>query len=43
MKPLLPPAVPFHSHGWPWKSEPKKGKGPSSLEEVKSFSGFPGF
>jgi hypothetical protein len=35
MKPLLPPAAPFHSNEWPWKTDPKKGKGPSSLEEVK--------
>jgi hypothetical protein len=35
MKPLLPPAAPFYSNEWPWKTDPKKGKGPSSLEEVK--------
>jgi hypothetical protein len=35
MTPLLPPAAPFHSHEWPWKTDPKKGKGPKSLEEVK--------
>ena len=35
MKLLLPPAAPFHSNEWPWKTDPKKGKGPSSLEEVK--------
>ena len=35
MKPLLPPVAPFYSNEWPWKTDPKKGKGPSSLEEVK--------
>ena len=35
MKPLLPPLTPFHSNGWPWNTDPKNGKGPSSLEEVK--------
>jgi hypothetical protein len=35
MKVLLPPAAPFYSNEWPWKTDPKKGKGPSSLEEVK--------
>jgi hypothetical protein len=35
MKPLLPPLVPFYSNEWPWKTDPKKGKGPRSLEEVK--------
>jgi hypothetical protein len=35
MKPLLPPAAPFYSNEWPWKTDPKKGKGPTSLEEVK--------
>jgi hypothetical protein len=35
MKPILPPAAPFYSNEWPWKTDPKKGKGPSSLEEVK--------
>jgi hypothetical protein len=35
MKPLLPPAAPFYSNEWPWKTDPKKGKGPKALEEVK--------
>ena len=35
MKVLLPPAAPFYSNEWPWKTDPKKGKGPKSLEEVK--------
>ena len=35
MTPLLPPAAPFYSNEWPWKTDPKKGKGPTSLEEVK--------
>ncbi len=35
MKVLLPPAAPFYSNEWPWKTDPKKGKGPKTLEEVK--------
>jgi hypothetical protein len=35
MKPLLPPAAPFYSNEWPWKTDPKKGRGPTSLEEVR--------
>jgi hypothetical protein len=35
MKPLLPPLAPFHSHDWPWKTDPNSGKGPSSLDEIK--------
>ena len=35
MTPVLPPAAPFYSNEWPWKTDPKKGKGPTSLEEVK--------
>ncbi len=35
MKPLLPPPAPFYSNEWPWKTDPKRGEGPSSLEEVK--------
>jgi len=35
MKPLLPPAAPFFSNEWPWKTDASKGKGPKSLEEVK--------
>lgn len=35
LKPLLPTLAPFRSNDWPWKTDPTKGKGPSSLEEVK--------
>jgi hypothetical protein len=35
MQPLLPPAAPFYSNEWPWRTVPKKGKGPSNMEEVK--------
>jgi len=34
MKPLLPPLAPFFSNDWPWKTDPTKGKGPSTLEEI---------
>ncbi len=34
MKPLLPPLAPFFSNDWPWKTDPSKGKGPASLEEI---------
>jgi hypothetical protein len=35
LKPLLPPLVPFRSNDWPWKTDPSKGTGPASLEEIK--------
>jgi len=35
MKTLLPPPAPFHSNEWPWRTDPAKGKGPTSLEEVE--------
>jgi hypothetical protein len=35
MKPLLPPLAPFHSNDWPWKTDPTKGRGPATLEEIK--------
>ena len=34
MVPLLPTLAPFYSNDWPWKTDPTRGKGPSSLEEV---------
>jgi hypothetical protein len=34
MPPLLPPLAPFYSNDWPWRTDPTKGKGPSSLEDV---------
>jgi hypothetical protein len=35
LKPLLPPLVPFRSNDWPWKTDPTKGQGPASLDEIK--------
>jgi hypothetical protein len=35
IKPVLPPLTPFRSTEWPWNTDVKKGKGPSTLEEVK--------
>lgn len=35
LKPLLPAPVPFRSNDWPWKTDPAKGKGPASLDEIK--------
>jgi len=35
MEPLLPPLVPFDSTGWPWRTDPKSGRGPATLEEVR--------
>jgi hypothetical protein len=34
MTPLLPPLAPFRSNDWPWRTDPTKGEGPSSLEEA---------
>ncbi len=34
MTPLLPPLAPFRSNDWPWRTDPTKGKGPSTLEEA---------
>lgn len=34
LEPLLPTLVPFRSNDWPWKTDPKKGTGPSSLDEI---------
>jgi hypothetical protein len=34
MKPLLPPLAPFYTNDWPWKTNPKKGKGPATLEQI---------
>jgi len=35
LKPLLPTLAPFRSNDWPWKTDPTKGKGPATLEEVQ--------
>jgi hypothetical protein len=34
MKLLMPTLSPFHSNGWPWRTDPKDGTGPSSLYEI---------
>jgi hypothetical protein len=34
LQPLLPPLVPFRANDWPWKTDPTKGTGPATLEEV---------
>jgi hypothetical protein len=34
LQPLLPPLAPFRSNDWPWKTDPTKGTGPATLEEV---------
>jgi hypothetical protein len=34
MTPLLRPLTPFHSSDWPWKTDPTKGQGPTTLEEA---------
>jgi hypothetical protein len=34
LPPLLPPLAPFRSHDWPWKTDPTKGTGPATLEEI---------
>ena len=35
VKPLLPPLVPYNTHEWPMKTDPKAGSGPRLMEEVK--------
>lgn len=35
MTPLLPTLAPFRSNDWPWKTDPSKGTGPSTMEEIK--------
>lgn len=35
MKPLIPPLAPFHSNDWPWRTDPTKGTGPKSLDDIK--------
>lgn len=34
VKALLPPLVPFNSHGWPWKTNPSTGTGPSTMDQI---------
>lgn len=35
LKAILPPLVPYNSHQWPWKTDPKSGTGPATMEEIK--------
>jgi hypothetical protein len=35
LKPILPSLAPFRSNDWPWKTDPTKGKGPSTLDEIR--------
>lgn len=34
VKAVLPPKVPFNTHGWPWKTDASTGTGPSSMDEI---------
>lgn len=34
LKAILPPLVPYNSTEWPWKTDPKSGTGPATLEEI---------
>jgi hypothetical protein len=33
-KAILPPLVPFNSSEWPWKTDPGKGAGPKSFDDL---------
>jgi hypothetical protein len=33
-KAILPPLVPFNSTEWPWKTDPRGGKGPGSFDDL---------
>lgn len=33
--PILPPLVPYNSHEWPMRTDPKSGSGPALMEDVK--------
>ncbi len=35
VKPILPPLVPFNSHQWPMRIDPKSGTGAATLEDTK--------
>lgn len=35
VKAILPPLVPFNSHEWPWKTDPKSGTGPATMEQIQ--------
>jgi len=34
LEPVLPTLAAFRSVDWPWKTDPTKGKGPASLDEI---------
>jgi hypothetical protein len=34
IEPLLPPLAPFHSHGWPWRTDASEGEGASTIAEA---------
>ena len=34
MKLQMPDLSPFHSNGWPWRTDPKEGAGPASLYKI---------
>lgn len=34
LKAILPPLVPYNSHEWPWRIDPKSGTGPATMEEA---------
>ena len=33
---FLPPLVPFHSNEWPFRIDPSQGKGPATIEQIKT-------
>ena len=33
---FLPPLVPFHSNEWPFRIDPGQGKGPATIEQIKT-------
>ncbi|QDT81713.1 MULTISPECIES: hypothetical protein [Gimesia] len=39
MTPILPTMSPFNSTEWPWRTDPKSGTGPATLEQTGSIDG----
>ena len=35
LKAILPPMAPYNSTQWPWRTDPKSGTGPATMEEVR--------
>ena len=33
-EPVLPGLAPFHTHAWPWTTDPTSGSGPATMEEA---------